>query len=58
MQAALGAGRGEDASEALQRWEESSSGRPDAAMVLGAGGRMSAADLEGLLKVIEQTSAY
>ncbi|BDA42325.1 probable peroxisomal targeting signal 1 receptor [Coccomyxa sp. Obi] len=46
VQAALAAGKKEVASEALQGWLQSTSGSADAALSLGAGGRVNTSHLE------------
>lgn len=47
----MAAGQKEAASEALSRWLESLSGRPDAALDLGRGGAMPALATEAALQV-------
>ncbi len=51
VQAAMAAGQKEAASEALSRWLESLSGRPDAALDLGTGGGRPASETEAALQV-------
>ena len=51
VQAAMAAGQREVASEALSQWLQSLSGRPDAALNLGAGGAMPASETEAALQV-------
>ena len=51
VQAAMAAGQKEAASEALSRWLESLSQRPDAALDLGSGGALPALELEAILQV-------
>ncbi len=59
VQVALAAGQTAVAAEALQRWEEAvGGGAPDAALALGAGGRMPATELERLLQVCRGHAAF
>lgn len=51
MQAALGAGQKEQASNALQGWLHSLAGGADAAMALGGGGRVNVKELQAELLV-------
>ncbi len=51
VQGAMAAGQKEGASEALSCWLESLSGKPDAAVNLGAGGAMPASAMEAALQV-------
>ena len=57
-QAAMAAGQKEAASEALSRWLESLSGRPDAAVDLGSGGAAPALETEAALQVRDQHIAH
>ena len=50
VQAAMAAGQKEAASDALSRWLESLSGRPDAAVDLGMGGAVPALATEAALQ--------
>jgi len=50
----MAAGQKEAASEALSRWLESLSGRPDAAVDLGNGGAAPASETEATLQVRRQ----
>ena len=56
VQAAMGAGQKEAASEALSRWLESLSGRPDAAVDLGSGWAAPASETEAALQVCRPSS--
>ena len=53
----MAAGQKEAASEALSRWLESLSGRPDAAVDLGNGGAAPASETEAALQVLGQVCA-
>ena len=55
VQAALAAGKKEVASEGLQGWLQSASGSADAALSLGAGGRVNTSHLEQELAVRHRT---
>lgn len=54
----MAAGQKEAASEALSRWLESLSGRPDAAVDLGSGGAAPASETEAALQVRDQHIAH